>query len=101
MLQGVIRLAKAAGVEVAGSVNDPGLMPVPPVRIHRVASRRGSSHAPPVGAIPNMDPSWLESWGRWQESCWATPIRIKDGECLTALGTLQSSSVSWHRAAEE
>ena len=98
-VQAVIRLAKAAGVEVAGSVNDPGLMPVP--LFESIESLRAA------GAVmrrlwsdSEYDPL-LESWGRWQEVMLGYSDSNKDGGMLTSTWELYKAHRELHRAAEE
>ncbi len=95
----VIHLATAAGVQVAGSVNDPGLIPVP--LFESIESLRTA------GAVmrrlwgnPEYD-SLLESWGRWQEVMLGYSDSNKDGGMLTSTWELYKAHRELHRAAEE
>jgi phosphoenolpyruvate carboxylase len=95
----VVRLAKAAEVQVAGSVDDPGLMPVPlfesidSLRSAGSVMRRLWSH-------PEYRPL-LDSWGRWQEVMLGYSDSNKDGGMLTSTWELYKAHRELHRAAEE
>jgi phosphoenolpyruvate carboxylase len=100
----VIRLAKAAGVQVAGSVgdvsrSDPGLMPVPlfesidSLRAAGNVMRRLWSH-------PEYQPL-LDSWGRWQEVMLGYSDSNKDGGMLTSTWELYKAHRQLHQAAQE
>jgi phosphoenolpyruvate carboxylase len=105
----VIRLAKMAGVEVAGSDgdrsdrnrpdNDPGLMPVP--LFESIESLRAA------GAVMRRlwsDPAYqvlLDSWGRWQEVMLGYSDSNKDGGMLTSTWELYKAHRELHRAAQE
>jgi phosphoenolpyruvate carboxylase len=100
----VVRLAKASGVQVAGSagdlsLGDPGLMPVP--LFESIDSLRA---APEV-----MRRLWgnqeyrplLDSWGRWQEVMLGYSDSNKDGGMLTATWELYKAHRGLHEAARE
>jgi phosphoenolpyruvate carboxylase len=100
----VVRLAKATGVQVAGSagdlsLGDPGLMPVP--LFESIDSLRA---APDV-----MRRLWsnaeyrplLDSWGRWQEVMLGYSDSNKDGGMLTATWELYKAHRGLHEAARE
>jgi phosphoenolpyruvate carboxylase len=95
----VIRLAKSADVQVAGSANDPGLMPVP--LFESIDSLRSA------GAV--MRRLWadseyqplLNSWGRWQEVMLGYSDSNKDGGMLTSTWELYKAHRELHRAAQE
>jgi len=95
----VIRLAKIAGVQVAGSVDDPGLMPVP--LFESIESLRAA------GSV--MRRLWgdreyqplLDSWGRWQEVMLGYSDSNKDGGMLTSTWELYKAHRELHRAARE
>jgi len=99
----VVRLAKVAGVQVAGSSdndrNDPGLMPVPlfeSIESLRTAGnimRRLWSH-------PEYQPL-LDSWGRWQEVMLGYSDSNKDGGMLTSTWELYKAHRDLHQAAQE
>jgi phosphoenolpyruvate carboxylase len=95
----VVRLAKAGGVEVAGSAEDPGLMPVPlfesidSLRAAGAAMRR-------LWADPEYVPL-LDSWGRWQEVMLGYSDSNKDGGMLTSTWELYKAHRELHRAAQE
>jgi phosphoenolpyruvate carboxylase len=115
----VVRLAKLAGVHVAGSnqllsssnalstdllsndllSNDPGLMPVP--LFESIESLRGA------GAVmrrlwshPEYEPL-LDSWARWQEVMLGYSDSNKDGGMLTSTWELYKAHRDLHHAARE
>jgi phosphoenolpyruvate carboxylase len=95
----VIRLAKVGGVQVAGSADDPGLMPVP--LFESIESLRAA------GCV--MRRLWsdreyqplLDSWGRWQEVMLGYSDSNKDGGMLTSTWELYKAHRELHRAARE
>ena len=95
----VLRLAKLADVQVAGSADDPGLMPVP--LFESIDSLRAA------GAIMRRlwtDPEYqilLDSWGRWQEVMLGYSDSNKDGGMLTSTWELYKAHRELHRAAQE
>ena len=95
----VVRLAKAAGVQVAGSAGDPGLMPVP--LFESIDSLRAAA-----GVMRRLwaDPEYrplLDSWGRWQEVMLGYSDSNKDGGMLTSTWELYKAHRELHRAAAE
>jgi phosphoenolpyruvate carboxylase len=95
----VLRLAKAAEVQVAGSPNDPGLMPVP--LFESIESLRAA------GAImlrlwtsPEYQPL-LDSWGRWQEVMLGYSDSNKDGGMLTSTWELYKAHRELHHVAKD
>jgi len=95
----VVRLAKAAGVRVAGSAGDPGLMPVP--LFESIDSLRAAA-----GVVRRLwaDPEYgplLDSWGRWQEVMLGYSDSNKDGGMLTSTWELYKAHRELHRAAAE
>ena len=95
----VIQLAKAEGVQVGGSANDPGLMPVP--LFESIASLRSS---PAVMRRVWRNPEYqclLDSWGRWQEVMLGYSDSNKDGGMLTSTWELYKAHRELHRAAHE
>ncbi len=94
-----VRLAKAGGVQVAASVDDPGLMPVP--LFESIDSLRAA------GSVMRRlwsDPDYqllLDSWGRWQEVMLGYSDSNKDGGMLTATWELYKAHRELHRAAKE
>jgi phosphoenolpyruvate carboxylase len=99
----VVRLAKAAGVQVAGSGggsgDDPGLMPVP--LFESIDSLRAAG-----GIMRHLwnDPGYqplLDSWGRWQEVMLGYSDSNKDGGMLTSTWELYKAHRELHRAAQE
>jgi phosphoenolpyruvate carboxylase len=115
----VVRLAKACGVNLAGSGEDPrlrdthskhhrldnhrlddfGLMPVPlfesidSLRAAGAAMRRLWRHA--------EYQSLLDSWGRWQEVMLGYSDSNKDGGMLTSTWELYKAHRDLHQVAEE
>jgi phosphoenolpyruvate carboxylase len=95
----VIRLANATGVTVAGSANDPGLMPVPlfesieSLRTAAAVMRR-------LWADPEYQ-TLLDSWGRWQEVMLGYSDSNKDGGMLTSTWELYKAHRELHEAAKE
>ena len=96
---GVIRLAKSCEVQVAGSGDDPGLMPVPlfeSIQSLRDAGdimRRLWRHA--------EYESLLDSWQRWQEVMLGYSDSNKDGGMLTSTWELHKAHRELHSAAGE
>lgn len=95
----VIRLAKTAGVQVAGSADDPGLMPVP--LFESIESLRNAA-----GVMRRLwsDPEYrplLDSWGRWQEVMLGYSDSNKDGGMFTSTWELYKAHRGLHLAAEE
>jgi phosphoenolpyruvate carboxylase len=95
----VLRLAEAGGVAVAGSANDPGLMPVP--LFESIESLRAASKV--------MGNLWkrreyqplLDSWGRWQEVMLGYSDSNKDGGMLTSTWELYKAHRALHETAKE
>jgi len=100
----VVRLAKSAGVSVAGSNiagsnNDPGLMPVP--LFESIASlRRAAAVMRRLWIDPGYQPL-LNSWGRRQEIMLGYSDSNKDGGMLTSTWELYKAHRELHRAAQE
>jgi phosphoenolpyruvate carboxylase len=95
----VVRLAKAAGVQVAGSANDPGLMPVP--LFESIDSLRAAAKV--MGHLwsnPEYQPL-LDSWGRWQEVMLGYSDSNKDGGMLTSTWEIYKAHRELHQAAKE
>src|SRR5579864_1622791 len=96
---GVIRLAKSCEVQVAGSGDDPGLMPVPlfesiqSLRDAGDVMRRLWRHA--------EYESLLDSWQRWQEVMLGYSDSNKDGGMLTSTWELHKAHRELHAAAGE
>jgi len=95
----VVHLAKATGVNIAASANDPGLMPVP--LFESIESLRS--------AADTMRRLWsnaeyqplLTSWGRWQEVMLGYSDSNKDGGMLTSTWELYKAHRELHRVAKE
>jgi phosphoenolpyruvate carboxylase len=95
----VVRLAKAVKVQVNGSSDDPGLMPVP--LFESIESLRASSGVMrQVWADPEYSPL-LDSWGRWQEVMLGYSDSNKDGGMLTSTWEIYKAHGELHRAAAE
>jgi phosphoenolpyruvate carboxylase len=92
-----IRLAALSGVTIAGSGEDPGLMPVP--LFESIEALRA--------AAPIMERLWtsaeyqplLDSWGRRQEVMLGYSDSNKDGGMLTSTWELYKAQSELHRAA--
>ncbi|MFZ0733336.1 MAG: phosphoenolpyruvate carboxylase [Candidatus Sulfotelmatobacter sp.] len=98
-IQAVLSLAKLTGVQVAGSENDPGLMPVP--LFESIDSLRAAS-----GIMRRLwtDPDYsalLDSWGRWQEVMLGYSDSNKDGGMLTSTWELYKAHRELHQVAKE
>jgi phosphoenolpyruvate carboxylase len=95
----VVRLAKAAGVQLAASADDPGLMPVP--LFESIDSLRAASKVMRgIWSNPEYQPS-LDSWGRWQEVMLGYSDSNKDGGMLTSTWELYKTHRELHQAAKE
>ena len=95
----VVRLAKSCGVEMNGSVNDPGLMPVPLFEsIESLRSASGVMHH--LWTRTDYQPL-LDSWGRWQEVMLGYSDSNKDGGMFTSTWELYKAHRELHRAAAE
>jgi len=95
----VLRLAKLAGVQIAGSKTDPGLMPIP--LFESIDSLRSSSV---IMRRLWSDPEYqslLDSWGRWQEVMLGYSDSNKDGGMLTSTWELYKAHRELHQAAKE
>ena len=95
----VLRLAKAGGVQVTGSAEDPGLMPVP--LFESIESLRSSSA---VMRKLWSDPEYhklLDSWGSWQEVMLGYSDSNKDGGMLTSTWELYKAHRELHHVARE
>jgi phosphoenolpyruvate carboxylase len=98
-IQAVLDLAKRAGVEVAASGKDPGLMPVP--LFESIHSLRNSAN---VMERVWSDPQYrklLASWSDWQEVMIGYSDSNKDGGMLTSIWELYKSHRALHAAARK
>jgi phosphoenolpyruvate carboxylase len=95
----VVQLAKAEGVMVAGSANDPGLMPVP--LFESIDSLRGAANVMRRLWSNAEYQSLLDSWSRWQEVMLGYSDSNKDGGMLTSTWEIYKAHRELHRAAEE
>jgi len=98
-VRAVLSLAKITGVQVAGSDEDPGLMPVP--LFESIDSLRAAS-----GIMRRLwtDPDYsalLDSWGRWQEVMLGYSDSNKDGGMLTSTWELYKAHRELHQVAKD
>jgi phosphoenolpyruvate carboxylase len=95
----VVRLAKVCGVSLAGSDNDPGLMPVP--LFESIGSLRAAGEVMRrLWRHPEYK-SLLKSWGEWQEVMLGYSDSNKDGGMLTSTWELHKAHRELHQAAQE
>ncbi len=95
----VMRLATLAGVKLAGSKDDPGLMPVP--LFESIDSlRRSPEIMRTVWSMPEYR-ALLESWGNWQEIMLGYSDSNKDGGMLTSTWELHKTHRALHQLARE
>ena len=95
----VVRLAKATGVNIAASADDPGLMPVP--LFESIDSLRGAADVMRrLWTNADYQPL-LNSWGRWQEVMLGYSDSNKDGGMLTSTWELYKAHRELHRVAKE
>jgi phosphoenolpyruvate carboxylase len=95
----VVGLAKACGINLTGSDDDPGLMPVP--LFESIDSLRAAG-----GVMRRLwrNPEYqslLDSWGRWQEVMLGYSDSNKDGGMLTSTWELYKAHRDLHHAAQE
>jgi phosphoenolpyruvate carboxylase len=96
---GLVRLAESAGVQLAGSGNDPGLMLVP--LFESIESLRGADGIMRRVWGDRTYQPLLDSWGRWQEIMLGYSDSNKDGGMLTSTWEIYKAHRELHRAAEE
>jgi phosphoenolpyruvate carboxylase len=95
----LLRLAKACGINLAGSDDDPGLMPVP--LFESIDSLRAAGGVMRrLWRNPEYQPL-LDSWGRWQEVMLGYSDSNKDGGMLTSTWELYKAHRDLHHAAQE
>ncbi len=95
----VIRLATLAGVQVEGSCDDPGLMPVP--LFESIDSlRRSATIMKNVWSDPRYR-ELLKSWGGWQEIMLGYSDSNKDGGMMTSAWELFKAHRELHKEARE
>ncbi len=95
----VVRLAKATGVKIAASANDPGLMPVP--LFESIESLRAAADVMRrLWSNSDYQPL-LTSWDRWQEVMLGYSDSNKDGGMLTSTWELYKAHRELHGAAKE
>jgi phosphoenolpyruvate carboxylase len=95
----VIRLAALSGISVAGSDNDPGLMPVP--LFESIDSLRTSAAVMKKVWSAAEYQSLLNSWGRSQEVMLGYSDSNKDGGMLTSTWALYKAQRDLHGTARE
>jgi phosphoenolpyruvate carboxylase len=95
----VLRLAKASGVQVAGSTTDPGLMPVP--LFESIDSLRAASKVMCSLWKRREYQALLDSWGRWQEVMLGYSDSNKDGGMLTSTWEIYKAHRALHEVAKE
>ena len=98
-IRAVLSLAKFTGVQIAGSENDPGLMPVP--LFESIDSLRAASS---IMRRLWTDPDYnalLDSWGRWQEVMLGYSDSNKDGGMITSTWELYKAHRELHQVAKE
>ncbi|HEV2469948.1 MAG TPA: phosphoenolpyruvate carboxylase [Candidatus Sulfotelmatobacter sp.] len=98
-VRSVLSLAKLTGVQVAGSQNDPGLMPVP--LFESIDSLRAASS---IMRRLWTDPDYralIDSWGRWQEVMLGYSDSNKDGGMITSTWELYKAHRELHQVAKE
>lgn len=95
----VVRLAKAFGVQLAGSSDDPGLMPVP--LFESIESLRSAARVMRNVWRDSEYRALLGSWGSWQEVMLGYSDSNKDGGMLTSTWELYKAHRELHRAAQE
>jgi phosphoenolpyruvate carboxylase len=95
----VARLATIYGVHVAGSPEDPGLMPVPLFESIE-ALRKSPAIMAQVWSTESYKPL-LDTWGRWQEVMLGYSDSNKDGGMLTSIWELYKAHRELHRIARE
>jgi phosphoenolpyruvate carboxylase len=92
-----LELAKAAGLPVHGSADDPGLMPVP--LFESIQTLRDAAS---IMERVWSDPSYrrlLESWSGWQEVMIGYSDSNKDGGMLASIWELYKAHRELHQAA--
>jgi phosphoenolpyruvate carboxylase len=95
----VVRLAALCGVPVAGSEDDPGLMPVPLFESIE-ALRAAGAVMKRLWSSAEYQPL-LDSWGRKQEVMLGYSDSNKDGGMLTSTWELHKAQHELHRVARE
>ena len=93
----VLRLASLAGVRVAGSGADPGLMPVP--LFESIDSLRRSAEIMKTVWTSQEYKQLLRSWNGWQEVMLGYSDSNKDGGMLTSAWELHKAHRNLHHVA--
>lgn len=95
----VTRLAAIAGVNLAASGTDPGLMPVP--LFESIESLRDAATIMKnVWVVPEYR-ALLDSWGGWQEIMLGYSDSNKDGGMLTSTWEIYKAHRALHQAARD
>jgi len=95
----VIHLAKLAEVRLAGSPDDPGLMPIP--LFESIDSLRSAAAIMRRLWSNNEYSPLLASWGHWQEVMLGYSDSNKDGGMLTSTWELYKAHRELHQVAKE
>jgi len=95
----VVHLAKFAGVQLAGSPDDPGLMPIP--LFESIDSLRSAADIMRRLWRNEEYKTLLASWSHWQEVMLGYSDSNKDGGMLTSTWELYKAHRELHRVAEE
>src|ERR1700685_2334027 len=95
----LLRLAEISGVSVAGSANDPGLLPVP--LFESILSLRAAAETMRRGWTAREYQRLLDSWGRRQEVMLGYSDSNKDGGMLTSTWELHKAHRALHAIARE
>ena len=98
-VQDVVRLARIAGVEIAGGSGDPGLMPVP--LFESIEDLRNCHHVcDRLWGSPEYN-KLLDSWGRVQEIMLGYSDSNKDGGMLTSTWEIYKAHRALHEVANK
>jgi len=95
----LLRLAEISGVNVAGSANDPGLLPVP--LFESILSLRAAAETMRLVWTAPEYQRLLDSWGRRQEVMLGYSDSNKDGGMLTSTWELHKAHRALHAVARE
>ncbi len=95
----VLKLADIAGVGLAATKDDPGLMPVP--LFESIDSLRAADAIMEKVWENKHYTSLLNSWGRWQEVMLGYSDSNKDGGMLTSIWELYKAHRALHHAARQ
>lgn len=95
----VVRLAAFCDVQVAGSENDPGLMPVP--LFESIDALRSSAEVMARAWKTPWYRSLVDSWSNWQEVMLGYSDSNKDGGMLTSTWEIYKAQRALHRTARD